>query len=77
MRPLTNPVINLESEVTSWYFELQYCTMAEQNSNQIPYEACLIADLPTDVQQEIDTNNLDKCVFLPLSFILWQFCYLF
>ena len=47
--------------------------MAVQNSSQFPYEACLIADLPTDVQQQIDTNNIGNYVFLPLSFILWLF----
>ena len=44
--------------------------MAVQNSSQFPYEACLIADLPTDVQQQIDTNNIGNYVFVPLSFIL-------
>ena len=34
MRPLTNPVINSKSEVTSSYFVLQDWTMAVQNSSQ-------------------------------------------
>ena len=43
--------------------------MAAQNSSQqFPQEACLIADLPTDVQHQI--LNIGNYVFRPLSFIL-------
>ena len=50
--------------------------MAVQISSQFSYEAFLIADLPTDVQQQIDTNNIGNYVFVTLSFILWLFCHL-
>ena len=43
--------------------------MASQDSSQqFPYEACLFADLPTDVQHQI--LNISNYVFRPLSFIL-------
>ena len=51
--------------------------MAVRNSSQFRYEAYLIADLPTDVQQQIDTNNIGNYVSVPLSLILWLFCHLF
>ena len=42
--------------------------MEAQNSSQHPYEACLIADLSSDVQHQI--LNIGNYVFRPLSFIL-------
>ena len=42
--------------------------MAAQNSSQPPYEACLIANLPSDVQHQI--LNIGNYVIRPLSFIL-------
>lgn len=42
--------------------------MAAQNSSQSPYEACLIANLPSDVQHQI--LNTGNYVIRPLGFIL-------
>ena len=42
--------------------------MAAQNSSQPPCEACLIANLPSDVQHQI--LNIGNYVIRPLSFIL-------
>lgn len=51
--------------------------MAVQNSSQFSQEARLIAALPTDVQQQVDTNNIGNYAFVPLSFIIWLFCHFF
>ena len=42
--------------------------MAAQNSNRFPSQACLIADLSSDVQHQI--LNIGNYVFRPLNFIL-------
>ena len=42
--------------------------MAAQNFSQFAYEACLIADLPSDVQHHI--LNIGNYVFRPLNFSL-------
>ena len=49
--------------------------MEAQNSSQHPYEACLIADLSSDVQHQI--LNIDNYVFRPLSFILSFLAFVF
>ena len=50
------------------FFKLQDRVIEAQNSSQHPYEACLIADLSSDVQHQI--LNIGNYVFRPLSFIL-------
>ena len=52
--------------------------MAEQNSSQFAYEAWLIADLPTDVEQQIDTLlnahvNEILVIFWIVSFLIIAF----
>ena len=49
--------------------------MVAQNSSQFAYEACLIADLPSDVQHHI--LNIGNYVFRPLNFSLAFFSFVF
>ena len=49
--------------------------MAAQNSNRFPSQACLIADLSSDVQHQI--LNIGNYVFRPLNFILAFLAFVF